>query len=161
MSRKGKFPISIPKGVEVKISGNKVDVKGPKGHLTRELMKGITAKVEGSELIIGLEKENDAEMSKFHGLYRSLINNMVVGTSEGFITKLEMIGVGYRAAVQGHHLDISIGFSHPVKKEIPTGVSVKIEKGTLLEISGVDKQVNMYVRKQVKQQLPPKQVSKH
>ena len=139
MSRKGKFPIPLPKGVEVKIAGNHISVKGPKGTLDRDIIDGITVKQDGSQLIVSTTND-DPSLSKFHGLYRSLINNMVVGATQGFETKLEMIGVGYRAALQGNLLDIQIGFSHPVKLPIPTGVTVKIEKGTALSISGIDKQ---------------------
>lgn len=139
MSRKGKFPIPLPKGVEVKVTNSRVLVKGPKGSLERDLYPGLTLKQDGSNLHVLCESE-DKEMSKFHGLYRSLINNMVLGTANGFEKKLEMIGVGYRAAVQGQLLDISIGFSHPVKLPIPKGVTVKIEKGTNLSITGADKQ---------------------
>lgn len=139
MSRKGKLPIPLPKGVELKVSGNQLTVKGPKGTLSQELIPAIEVKVEGNEVIVGLTQGHEDE-GHFHGLYRSIINNMVQGTAQGFERKLEMIGVGYRAAVQGQLLDLQIGFSHPTKLPIPEGVNVKVEKNTNIQISGIDKQ---------------------
>jgi large subunit ribosomal protein L6 len=139
MSRKGKLPILIPKGVEVKVSSKEIAVKGPKGSLQQELLPGIHVRVEDGHIIVGLTEKHQTE-GNFHGLYRSIISNMVIGTSQGFEKKLEMIGVGYRAAVQGLNLDLQIGFSHPTQLKIPEGVHVKIEKNTLIIISGTDKQ---------------------
>lgn len=139
MSRKGKQHIPLPKGVEVKISGNEVNVKGPKGSLRQQLSHGIEAKVEGTELIVSI-KDGDSKNSRFHGLYRTLLDNMVLGTTQGFEKKLEMIGVGYRAAVAGTMLDLQIGFSHPTKIPIPQGITVKVDKNTVIIISGIDKQ---------------------
>jgi large subunit ribosomal protein L6 len=139
MSRKGKQPIPLPKGVELKVSGNQLTVKGPKGTLTQELIPGIEVKVEGNEVIVGLTEDHKDD-GHFHGLYRSIVNNMVHGTSQGFERKLEMIGVGYRAAVQGQLLDLQIGLSHPTKLPIPEGVQVKVEKNTSIQLSGIDKQ---------------------
>lgn len=139
MSRKGKLPIPLPKGVELKVSGNQLTVKGPKGTLSQELIPAIEVKVEGNEVIVGLTQGHEDD-GHFHGLYRSIVNNMVQGTAQGFERKLEMIGVGYRAAVQGQLLDLQIGFSHPTKLPIPEGVSVKVEKNTNIQISGIDKQ---------------------
>lgn len=139
MSRKGKLPIQLPKGVEVKVSNNEISVKGPKGSLHHELVPGIEVKVDGSHLTVGLN-ENAQDLSSFHGLYWAIINNMIHGTSHGFEKKLEMIGVGYRASVQGHHLDLQIGFSHPTKLPIPEGVHVKVDKNTVIVVSGIDKQ---------------------
>lgn len=139
MSRKGKQPIAIPKGVEVKIGNKQISIKGPKGTLQHELMPEIQVRVEGSILHVELSPEHQ-QAGNFHGLYRSLIDNMVQGASHGFERKLEMIGVGYRAAVQGNNLDLQIGFSHPTKLHIPEGVSVKVDKNTTIIISGADKQ---------------------
>lgn len=139
MSRKGKFPIPLPKGVDVKTVGDEVHVKGPKGSLQQKLMSGIEINIDGDHLNVSLKEENRA-MGKFHGLYRSLINNMVIGVSQGFEKKLEMIGVGYRAAVQGEMLDLQVGYSHPTKVAIPSGVAVKVEKNTLIIATGNDKQ---------------------
>lgn len=139
MSRKGKLPIPVPKGVEVKITERNIVVKGPKGTLEHELASGIAVKHEGEQLVVSLHEDNN-DAGNFHGLYRSLIQNMVQGTTQGFERKLEMIGVGYRAAVQGHMLDLQIGFSHPTKLPIPDGVHVKVDKNTIIIIHGIDKQ---------------------
>lgn len=139
MSRKGKLPIPLPKNVEVKATPNEISVKGPKGTARHELIESIGVKVENGQITVFL-KEGHEEDGHFHGLYRTLISNMVEGTTQGFQTELEMIGVGYRAAVQGHHLDLQIGFSHPTKISIPEGVQVKVDKNTAILISGIDKQ---------------------
>lgn len=140
MSRKGKLPITLPQGVEVKIVDNMLTVKGPKGTLNQALRKGIQIKQEGNHLLVSLE-ESHADEGNFHGLFRSIIQNMVTGTTQGFDRELEMIGVGYRAAVQGQVVDFQLGFSHPTKLPIPAGLTVKIDgKGTAIVISGADKQ---------------------
>lgn len=139
MSRKGKLPISLPKGVEVKIANQEITVKGPKGTLHQRLLEDVNVVVEGDNLSVVLAP-NAEDHGHLHGLYRSLIANMVTGAHHGFERKLEMIGVGYRANVQGHLLDLSIGFSHPTKLHIPEGVHVKVEKNTQIHISGADKQ---------------------
>lgn len=139
MSRKGKLPIPLPKGVEVKVSNTEISVKGPKGTLHHALVPSINVHVENNQIVVGLN-ENCEDQGNFHGLYRSIIQNMVSGTTNGFERKLEMIGVGYRAAVQGHLLDIQIGFSHPTKLPIPEGIHVKVDKNTAITISGADKQ---------------------
>lgn len=138
MSRKGKQPIPIPKGVEVQVDKDHVSVKGPKGTLTQTIMEGIHVKVEDGHIIVEPD-QNAVDMGKFHGLYRSLISNMVEGTSKGFEKQLELIGVGYRATVQGHTLDLQLGFSHPTKLPIPQGLHVKVEKN-ILSVSGINKQ---------------------
>jgi large subunit ribosomal protein L6 len=140
MSRKGKLPITIPKGVEVKITDKQITVKGPKGTLQHELVPEVRVNVDKDLIHVELN-EAHSDAGNFHGLYRSIIDNMVVGTSQGFEKKLEMIGVGYRAAVQGQLLDLQIGLSHPTKLPIPPGVVVKVDKNTLISIVGVDKQV--------------------
>lgn len=139
MSRKGKQPISIPNGVEIKVAGSKVSVKGPKGTLELEVMKDIAVNIVGQEIQVSIADETK-QIGNFHGLYRGLINNMVQGVSTGFEKKLEMQGVGYRASVKGHLLDIQVGLSHPCEKEIPTDIQVKVEKNTGIVITGADKQ---------------------
>lgn len=140
MTRKAKVPIDIPDGVEVKINLNKVSVKGPKGHLEQEVMNGINVKVEDKKIIVDLDAEAK-DKKKFQGLYHALITNMVQGTSQGFDKQLEMIGVGYRASVQGNKLNLQVGLSHPTDLEIPQGLQVTIEKNTKIMISGADKQM--------------------
>ena len=154
MSRKGKLPIPLPKGVEVKVSETDVSVKGPKGSLTQKLVPGIRVKVEGSQVLVSLADEA-ADINHYYGLYRSLINNMVVGTTEGFEKRLEMIGVGYRAAVQGDLLDLQLGFSHPTKLPIPKGLTVKVDKNTLIIISGFDKHLVGQFAANVRSKRPP------
>lgn len=154
MSRKGKLPIPLPKGVEVKASETDVSVKGPKGSLTLKLVPGIRVTVEGSQVLVSLADEA-ADINHFYGLYRSLINNMVVGTTEGFEKRLEMIGVGYRAAVQGDLLDLQLGFSHPTKLPIPKGLTVKVDKNTLIIISGFDKHLVGQFAANVRSKRPP------
>jgi large subunit ribosomal protein L6 len=140
MSRSGKIPIALPKGVEVKVTGMTVTVKGPKGTLSADVNEQVQVTVENGQVLVAVA-ELTREMSRFQGLYRSLINNMVVGATEGFEKKLEMVGVGFRATVQGNLLDLQLGFSHETKIPIPTGIAVKIEKSTLISITGIDKQL--------------------
>ncbi len=151
MSRKGKAPITLPKEVEVRIAAKVVTVKGPKGSLTQELMPGIIVTQENGELLVqiqgatqgasqGATQEAIKGLARFHGLYRVLIYNMVVGITTGFERKLEMIGVGYRAAVQGELLDLQVGNSHPTKLQIPQGIQVTVEKNTKITVAGINKQ---------------------
>lgn len=154
MSRKGKLPIPLPKGVEVKVSGLDITVKGPKGTLHQTIKPGIKVSVEANEVIVSLDDET-SDMGHFHGLYRTLISNMVVGTTQGFEKKLEMIGVGYRAAVQGDQLDLQLGFSHPTKLPIPHGLAIKVDKNTLISITGFDKHLVGQFAAIVRSKRPP------
>jgi large subunit ribosomal protein L6 len=139
MSRKGRMPIELPKGIEVKITGNTVSVKGSKGTVTQALLPGIILNIEPTQVLVTVA-EDTREMRRNHGLYRALIQNMILGASQGFEKRLEMVGVGYRAAVQGSLLDLQIGCSHPTKLAIPQGLAVKVEKNNIIIISGIDKQ---------------------
>lgn len=139
MSRKGKLPVSLPKGVEVKVDKHELTVKGPKGTIHQKLIPSINLQVEDHTVVVALA-EGHSDEGNFHGLFRSLIENMVIGTTQGFEKKLEMIGVGYRAAVMGHELDLQIGLSHPTRLHIPDGLHVKVEKNTSISITGIDKQ---------------------
>jgi len=154
MSRKGKLPIALPKGVEVKATKTEVSVKGPKGTLKHALPEGIELKIEKERVLVELA-ENAQDKNNFHGLYRSLIQNMVIGTTQGFEKLLEMVGVGYRAAVQGKNLDLQIGFSHPTKVEIPEGIQVTVDKGTAILVKGMDSQVVGQFAATVRAQRPP------
>jgi large subunit ribosomal protein L6 len=154
MSRKGKLPIPLPKEVEVMVTDSEVSVKGPKGSLKQKLLPGIQLRIESNEMIVGLTDENPA-LSRFHGLYRALLHNMVMGLTQGFEKKLEMIGVGYRAAVQGELLDLQLGFSHPTKLPIPKGLTVKVEKNTLITISGFDKHLVGQFAANIRSKRPP------
>lgn len=140
MSRLGKTPITMPQGVEVKVTKNKVEVKGPKGLLALELPHGLTAKVEDTGIVLTYDEKSGLE-KPMYGLYRSLLNNQVIGVSTGFEKELQLIGVGYRAALKGNVLEMALGFSHPCPRDIPKGLEVKIEKATKITISGVDKQL--------------------
>jgi large subunit ribosomal protein L6 len=144
MSRIGKLPITIPAKVEVKINGNTVHVKGPKGELSQKMEDGITANVDGTTLTI--ERATDQKRHRaLHGLYRSLINNMVIGVSQGFIKQQELVGVGYKASNQGQLLDMVLGYSHHFIFEIPAEVKVstKTEKGSnpTIILESADKQL--------------------
>ena len=154
MSRKGKLPIPLPKGVEVKISDKEVSVKGPKGFLVQPLVPGIRIAIQNDEVIVALSHEALA-VDHYHGLYRTLIQNMVIGTTEGFEKRLEMIGVGYRAVVQGESLDLQIGLSHPTRLPIPRGLMVKVEKNTQIIISGFDKHLVGQFAATVRSKRPP------
>lgn len=137
MSRKGKLPISVPKGVEIKEEGRVIKVKGPKGQLEQKLIGGVEIAIEGEEIRVGVENE---EMGNFQGLYRTLIANMIEGVTEGFSKQLSLVGVGYRAALKGKNIDMQLGFSHPTEIEIPEGINVKVDKNTEITIEGADKQ---------------------
>lgn len=139
MSRKGKIPITLPKGVEVNQVGEAVTVKGPKGTLVQNVCTNLSLQKEGNLLHVIAAGEG-SDVSRLHGLYHALINNMIIGTSVGFEKKLEMVGVGYRAALSGNILDVQVGYSHPTQLTIPQGISVKVEKGTVIIVSGINKQ---------------------
>ncbi len=139
MSRIGRMPIAIPAGVTVEVAeNNKVTVKGPKGTLERVLPSEMEIKVEGAEIVV--TRPNDLKkMKSLHGLTRTLINNMVVGVTNGLEKKLEVNGVGYRAAKQGKTLNLSLGYSHPVNMEDPAGVETVVE-GNIITVKGIDKE---------------------
>jgi large subunit ribosomal protein L6 len=140
MSRIGKVPVNIPDGVKVAIDGQSVSVTGPKGSLGIELKPEIEAVVDGSAVVVRKKGESRAAR-ELYGLSRTLIANMVEGVSKGFEKKLEIVGVGYRAAVQGKVLNLSLGFSHPVLYDLPEGISVNVENQTQVTVSGIDKQL--------------------
>ncbi len=139
MSRLGKMPIAIPKGVEMKTAKDgSVHIKGPKGTLTLQLPAGFHLKIEGHEAVLERDEKISPE-NALHGLYRSLIKNHVQGVTEGYEVKLSLVGVGYRANVQGNKLDLQLGFSHPTALEIPKTIQITIDKGTSISIKGIDK----------------------
>ncbi len=140
MSRIGKMPIDIPKGVDVKIEeGNKVTVKGPKGTMEQRFDSDMVIKVENNQAVV--ERPSDLKRHKaFHGLTRSLLNNMIVGVSEGFEKKLEINGVGYRAQLQGTTLVLNLGYSHPIEMIPPNGITVEVPAQTQIVVKGYDKQ---------------------
>jgi large subunit ribosomal protein L6 len=137
MSRIGKKPILIPQGVEVKIEGQTVTVKGPKGELVRKIRPEIKVVQENGQVIVSPQKETK-ETAAFWGLTRALLANDLKGVSEGFIKKLEIEGVGYRAALEGKDLSLQMGFSHPVKIEAPQSITFTVEKNVII-VAGVDR----------------------
>lgn len=139
MSRIGSAPIPVPSGVDVKIADGAVEVKGPKGSLTQVIPGSISVRAEGDTLLV--ERPDDQrENRSMHGLVRTLVNNMVVGVTDGYTKELEIQGVGYRAALSGRDLDLSLGFSHPVKVEAPEGITFEVPTPTRILVSGIDKQ---------------------
>ncbi|MFN5651449.1 MAG: 50S ribosomal protein L6 [Actinomycetes bacterium] len=140
MSRIGKAPINIPSGVEVSIAGRTVTVKGPKGTLSRDIPGDIVVRKEDNILLV--ERPNDERTNRsLHGLSRTLVNNMVVGVTEGFAKELEIVGVGYRAEAQGQNLRLALGFSHPVIVPAPEGISFEIPAQTRVIVKGIDKEL--------------------
>mgnify|MGYP001046031032 CR=1 FL=1 len=140
MSRIGKMPIEIPKGVEVKIEGNSISVKGQKGVLSRVLPSEITISLDGN--FINIKRSGDEnKVRALHGLYRMLISNMVAGVVKGFEKRLELSGVGYRASKQGNKLVLQVGYSHPVIFDPPPGIEFKVEGAEKVIVSGADKEL--------------------
>jgi large subunit ribosomal protein L6 len=154
MSRLGKTPIPLPEKVEVKIADGMVHAKGPKGNLSIPVEKGISLKVEDNHILV--IKDEKVEMPKpTHGLFRALINNLVIGVTKGFEVRLGLVGVGYRAAVQGHKLDLQLGFSHPTQVVIPKGVNVTVDKSVTIIIQGIDKHLVGQFAASVRGMKPP------
>ncbi|WP_036498215.1 MULTISPECIES: 50S ribosomal protein L6 [Nocardia] len=140
MSRIGKKPISIPAGVEVTIDGQQVSVKGPKGTLSHTVAEPITVtKAENGELEVG-RPDDERRNRSLHGLSRTLINNMIVGVTQGYEKKMEIFGVGYRVQQKGSNLEFALGYSHPVPIEAPEGITFQVEAPTKFSVSGIDKQ---------------------
>ena len=140
MSRIGKMPITVPAGVEVIIDGNTVTAKGPKGELTRSFYSALTIEQAEDNSIVVTRPDDERESRAQHGLTRTLINNMVIGVSEGYSKTLELVGVGYRAAVKGDKLEMNLGFSHPVIVEKPEGINFECPDQAKIVVSGIDKQ---------------------
>ncbi|MDQ3158830.1 MAG: 50S ribosomal protein L6 [bacterium] len=138
MSRVGKQPIAIKSGVTITVDSSSVNVKGPKGELSEKILIGIDVKQEGDEFLVTRKSDEKIERSN-HGLMRSLINNMVVGVTDGFLKELEIEGVGYRVALAGKNLKMNLGFSHDVIFEIPQGIEAAVD-GNKITISGISKQ---------------------
>ena len=140
MSRIGKQPVPVSKAVKVAINGRTIAVEGPKGKLQLDLPELTDAKMEDGQVIV--TRENDEKRARaMHGLARALINNMVVGVEKGFVKKLEIHGVGFKAAVQGQNLNLQLGYAHDINHAIPSGITVTIDAGTKITVEGVDKAV--------------------
>jgi large subunit ribosomal protein L6 len=140
MSRIGKKPIAIPKGVKVDVQPGAVEIQGPKGKLRQALPRGIGFQVDGEQLQ-AKTLEEDPLLGKFHGLARSLVANAVLGVTQGFKKELDIVGVGYRAEVKGKQVHFALGYSHPVVFEIPQGIEVAIDKQTHITVTGIDRQL--------------------
>jgi len=138
MSRIGNKPVVIPQGVRVQVVDRRVSAEGPKGKLVQPLPPGLSVKVEGTQVIISRAGE-DRKVRALHGLARSLVQNMVAGVKEPFERKLEIVGIGYRAQVQGRAIQLALGYSHPVIFPLPDGITAEIDKQTLITLRGADK----------------------
>lgn len=154
MSRIGKRPITIPAKVTVTVDGQQVVVKGPKGELSRVLPAGVTIETEGDT--VNVNRVNDSRMARErHGLCRTLVANMVEGVSNGFSRRLEIQGVGYRAAVQGKNLNMNMGYSHPVLIEPPDGIQFQVENNTNVIVTGIDKEIVGNTAAKIRAVRPP------
>ncbi len=154
MSRIGKQPIAIPPKVKVEVKGQSVHVEGPKGKLDWELPRRTSLKVQDGKVVVSRQGD-DAAAKALHGLSRALVNNMVKGVSEGFVKKLEIQGVGFKAAVQGQAVNLSLGYSHPIVYPIPAQIKVTVEENTKLTIEGPDRQVVGQVASEIRSFYPP------
>jgi large subunit ribosomal protein L6 len=155
MSRIGKSPIPVPNGVTVTINGEEVKVKGPKGELARRIRPEITIKQEDGKLVV-VRRNEDRFVRSLHGLTRTLVANMVKGVTEGFTRNLEIVGVGYRAAVENNKLIMQLGYSHPVEIMPPKGVTVAVDKkATTITINGIDKQELGDLASDIRSRRPP------
>jgi|TARA_B110000503_G_scaffold127304_1_gene196864 large subunit ribosomal protein L6 len=154
MSRIGKLPIKVPKNVSIKLEDNHIEVKGPNGSLNQAIPKEIG--IDLVEDIINVYKTEDTRLARQkHGLIRSLVNNMIIGTSTKFEKKLQMIGVGYRAQVQSKQLTLNVGYSHPVLFDIPEGMEIVVEANTNLTIKGIDKEQVGLLASKIRATRPP------
>jgi large subunit ribosomal protein L6 len=140
MSRIGKKPIPIPKGVTVNVTGDAVEVQGPKGKLRQPFPPGVSFAVEDGQLLARTIRD-DRELGKFHGLARSLAANAVQGVTEGFKRELDIVGIGYRAEVKGRQVVFALGYSHPIVFDIPQGIDIAVEKQTHVTVTGIDRQL--------------------
>lgn len=154
MSRIGKQPITIPAKVKVEVKGQKVHVEGPKGKLDWELPSRTTLKIDGTTALVSRQGE-DAQTRALHGLSRALVHNMVKGVSDGFTKKLEINGVGFKAAVAGKTITMSLGYSHPINYTIPDQIKVVVEENTKITIEGPDKQLVGKVASELRSYYPP------
>jgi len=154
MSRIGKKPVALPKGVTASVEGQTVKVKGPKGELSVKLAPEVSVSVDEHGVTVAPRKEME-KAPQMWGLSRTLVNNLVTGVTQGFTQKLEIQGVGYRAAVQGKTLNLQLGFSHDVPYPIPAGITIVTEKPTAIAISGIDKQLVGQVAAEIRGWRPP------
>ena len=154
MSRIGRLPISVPSNVDVTIDGRNVTVKGPKGSLSRVLHPDMTLSREDGSLVVTRPTEQKTH-KQLHGLTRTLVNNMVVGVTDGYRKGLEITGVGYRAQLVGQKLQLSLGYSHPIEIDPPAGIAFEVENPTRLAVTGIDKELVGHVAARVRQMRKP------
>ena len=154
MSRIGNKPITVPTGVEVKLDGQKITVKGPKGTLEREIHKNISVSIENNTIIV--TRPNDETLNRsLHGLTRTLINNMINGVEKEYTRELQINGVGYRVAKQGNNLNLTLGYSHPVIFEAPAGISFDVPNANTIIVRGVDKELVGQTAANIRTKRPP------
>ncbi|MEX0691447.1 MAG: 50S ribosomal protein L6 [Gemmatimonadales bacterium] len=154
MSRIGKRPIPLPKGVEASVVDGRVRVKGPKGELTRRLPEDITASVEGGALVVA-RPSDETKYKALHGLARTLLANMVDGVTKGYHKKLELHGTGYKAEVKGAGLKLVVGLSHQVEFPAPAGIKLSVDNNTLVTVEGIDKELVGQVAAEIRRVRPP------
>ncbi len=154
MSRIGKKPILIPKGVEVKLIGNHLEVKGPKGKLELDVHPDVVVKIEGEKILV--ERPSDKKFHKsIHGTTRQLINNLIEGVTKGFTKELEVVGMGYRARMEGNKLVLNVGHSHPVEFTPPAGIQFEVEGQNIVRVKGIDKHLVGNVAATIRRVRPP------
>jgi len=154
MSRIGKKPITIPKGVTVKLADGAVEVQGPKGKLRQAYPAGINFELAEGQLVAKTKTE-DPQLGKFHGLARSLVANAVTGVTEGFKKELDIVGIGYRAELKGKQVQFALGYSHPIIFDIPNGIDIAIDKQTHITVTGVDRQLVGQVAANIRRMRKP------
>lgn len=153
LSRIGKVPVALPQGVKAEISGDEIKVTGPKGALSQRLHHQVTVAIDEASVVV--EPVSDSREAKaYHGLYRSLINNMVIGVSAGYSKRLEIIGVGYRADLQGRMLNLALGYSNPINFDLPEGIEAVVDR-QFVTVSGIDKQLVGQVAANIRSLRPP------
>jgi large subunit ribosomal protein L6 len=159
MSRIGKKPIPIPKGVTVKVAPDAVEVQGPKGKLRQPIPPGIVfaqdVSSEGGATLVAKPEREDKELKKFYGLARSLVANAVTGVTEGFKKELDIVGIGYRAELKGKQVQFALGYSHPIVFDIPNGIEIVVEKQTHITVTGADRQLVGQVAANIRQMRKP------
>ncbi len=154
MSRIGNKPITVPEGIEVKIDGQKITVKGAKGTLEREIHKNITLEMKDNTINV-IRKNDEAENKSLHGLTRTLINNMIIGVKDGYKKELQINGVGYRVQKQGNNLNLTLGYSHPVIFEAPQGITFDVPNPNTIIVNGIDKELVGQTAAVIRTKRPP------